>query len=72
MIQKALLTCNWPGGPLRFTVPFPNWQHQALILRVWALMVGVDIFWIISVPCYVNSDGKGIESVARKTGQNMK
>jgi hypothetical protein len=35
-------------------------------------MVGVGVFWIISVPCYVKSDGKGIESVARKTGQNIK
>ena len=43
MIQKTLLTINWLRGCLHFTV-FLNWQHAALILRVWPLIIIILLF----------------------------
>jgi hypothetical protein len=39
-------------------------------VKYWCL-VGFFII-IINTPCYVSSDEKGIESVAGKTGQDIK
>jgi hypothetical protein len=61
-----------------------NLQHPAPILRVQPLNIGVSLVawlagWLVGwlsgssfTSCYIGSDEKGIDTVAGKTGQDIK
>jgi len=51
---------------------FINWQHPALILKVWPLIIGVVFFYRTYISCYINSGEEGTDSVAGKMVQDIK
>ena len=65
MVWKAVLTGSWLGGSFYQTaassINFSAVNHK-----------GLGFFKIIYTPCYIISDGKGIESVTGKSRWDMK